>query len=370
MGATDFGALTDGSKRVWAAEVWQAGRDQSFWFANGFIGKSDSDMNKPIQRITKLTETERGLECVMQLVLDMQSDGVTGDSKLEDNEESLVNDTQVIRIDQLRNGVRSKGEMAEQASVIRFRATGKEKLSFWLAEKVDELSFLTASGRAYSLFTNGATRVNSQLPALTFAGDVVAASTNRLVFPNAVVSEATVTAADTFGWNVIVKARTKAKRKKLRPIREGGKEYYAIIMSPEQERDLILDPTYQTIVSRAAERGIKNPLFNNALAVVQGVILYSHNKVFNTQGLAAASKWGAGGLVDGAQALLFGAQALGIATLGNAFMRESDNTDYGNRPGIGFGRKLGLLKPQWKSIPDALSREDFGIISVKTAAAP
>ena len=115
MAETDFGALTEARKRVWAAELWQAGRDQSFFFANNFIGKSDGDMNRPIQRVSKLSETERGLECVMQMVQDMQNDGTVGDAKLENNEEALINDTQVIRIDQLRHGVRSKGEMSEQA---------------------------------------------------------------------------------------------------------------------------------------------------------------------------------------------------------------------------------------------------------------
>ncbi len=109
MAATDFGALSEARKRVWSAELWQAGRDQSFWFSNGFIGKSDSDMNQPIQRVTKLSETERGLECVMQLVQDMQGDGVVGDNELDGNEESMSNDSQTIRIDQLRHAVKSKG---------------------------------------------------------------------------------------------------------------------------------------------------------------------------------------------------------------------------------------------------------------------
>lgn len=369
MATTDFGSLTDGAKRVWSSEVWKAGRDQSFWFANGFIAGSSSDMNKPVQRVTELSATERGLECVMQLVLDMQSDGIVGDNKLSDNEESLINDVQTIRIDQLRNAVKSHGELAEQASVIRFRAQAKEKLTFWISDKVDELCFLTGAGRAYSLKTDGSTRTNSQLPSLNFAGDVVASSANRLVYPNAVTGESTMTTTDTFNWGLIVKAKARAKRKKIRPIREGGKEYFCILMSSEQERDLLNDATYQTIVRSAAERGSKNPLFTNSVAVVQGVILYSHNKVFNTLGLASGSKWGSGGTVDGAQAMLLGAQALGLATVGNVFMRESDVTDYGNQPGIGFGRKLGLLKPQWKSIPDNLSREDFGVLTIKTAAA-
>jgi hypothetical protein len=108
MAATDFGALQAAQKKVWALDLWKAGRDQSFFFANGFIGKS-GDLSSVIQRVTELTETQRGKECVMQLVLDMQGDGTIGDNELDGNEESLVNDSQTIRIDQLRHGTKSKG---------------------------------------------------------------------------------------------------------------------------------------------------------------------------------------------------------------------------------------------------------------------
>jgi len=229
--------------------------------------------------------------------------------------------------------------------------------------------FLTISGRAYTLKPDGSTRTNSQLNQLTFASDVVAASTNRIVHAGSATSEASLTASDKMGWNLLVTLRTKAIRKRLRPIREGGKEYFAVVMSAEQERDLVQDSVYQTIVRSARERGQKNPLFNNALAVVQGLILYSHNKVFHTLGLASGSKWGAGGTIDGAQAILFGAQGAGLATIGNMFMRESDNTDYRNRQGLGVGRKFGMLKPQFNSEPDGGTLEDFGTMALKTAAA-
>ena len=109
MAVTDFGALQAAQKRVWAAKLWKQGQDESFWFSKGFVGGKDSDMSSVVQRVTELTETERGLECVMQLVLDLQNDGVVGDNELEGNEEAMVNDSQTIRIDMLRHGVKSKG---------------------------------------------------------------------------------------------------------------------------------------------------------------------------------------------------------------------------------------------------------------------
>jgi len=62
-------------------------------------------------------------------------------------------------------------------------------------------------------------------------------------------------------------------------------------------------------------------------------------------------------------------QAGGIATIGSMFWRESTLTDYGNRPGIGAGRKIGMLKPQFKSNYDSGTAQDFGTIAVKSAAA-
>lgn len=373
MPNTDFGALSDARVRLWAAETWQEGRDTSFWFANGFVGGGEgakNNSNTPVQRVTKLTKTTRGVECVMQLVQDLQTDGVAGDNELDGNEEALVNDAQIIRIDQLRHGVKSAGEMSEQETVIRFRAQAREKLSFWLADKIDEMGFLVIAGRAFTINTDGSTRGLSQLPQLSFAADVVAASANRIVHAGAATSEATITAADKMSWDLLVEAQAFAKRKKVKPIRAGGREHYAVCMTTEQMRDLKLDTEYKSIVQNAGPRGDKNPLFKNAAAVVQGLMLFEHNQVYNTLGIAGGSKWGAGGAIDGAQAKLLGAQAMAFATIENAFMRESDKTDYGNRPGIAFGRKFGILKPQFITGATAGVAEDFGTVAIKTAAAP
>lgn len=366
MAATNFGALSTAEVRAWSSKIWMAGRDSNFWFSNGFIGEGQGNV---IERVTELTETKRGRVCTMNLVADMQGDGVVGDNLMEGNEESLSNDTIEIRIDQLRHGVRSAGRMQEQATVIRFRAQGKDKLGFWMGDKLDELMFLTISGVSYSTKLDGSSRAStSQLPQLTFASDVSAPTSGRKYYAGSATSTATLTASDKMTWNLIVNVQAYAKRKRMKPIRSGGREYYAMVMSTEQMRDLKTDNTYQTLVSKAGPRGDNSKLFTGAVAVVEGVILYDHQKVYNTLGLASSSKWGSGGTVDGAQALLLGAQALGFAQLGNVDWAESDNTDYGNRPGIAVGRIVGIVKPAWKSLFDSNTRQDFGVMSVYTAA--
>lgn len=371
MSLTDFGSLTDLQKRVWSLQVSKQGRDDNFWLSNGFMGKNTSDITTPITRVTELTPTERGTAAVLPLVADLTGGGVVGDNQLEGQEQTLITDAQIIQIDQLRNGVRSKGRMSEQATVLRFRVQARDALAFWLADLIDELMFMVAAGRSFALNFDGSARVQSQITQLAFAADVVAASGNRVMFPNGQTSEATLTTNDVMVWNLIIQAKAFAKRKRIRPIRAGGRGYYVLVLSTEQCRDLEQSSDYKTLTAQAMPRGTDNPLFQNAKKIVGDVVVYDHQKAFNTLGLNSGSKWGAGGTVNGAQAMLIGAQALGFAQLsdGTPGWAESDNTDYGNRPAIGIGRIIGMLKPQFKSRYDNQSKEDYGIVTIKTAAA-
>lgn len=370
MATTDFGALSAAQKKVWSERVWIDGRDASFWLSSGMTGRGTSDATKPVHLITDLTATERGDRVIMQLIAELLEDGTVGDNQLEGNEESLVNDEQEVVIDLLRHGVKSKGKMSEQRTVIRFRAQARNKLSYWLGNKLDELAFLTVSGRAYTLKLDGSARAaGSQLPQLAFASDVTAASTNRIKFGGAATSEATVTAADKMTWVLLVGIRAFAATKRIKPIRIGGKDHWAVVMSPQQARDLKTDTDYMTNVGRAAPRSADNPLFSGAFAVVDGMILFEHPKTYTTEGLGGSAKWGAGGAIEGAQATMMGAQALGFARIGEPNWGESDATDYQNRQGIGYGRMIGWLKPVFRSIYDNNLAEDFGTVAIKTAAA-
>lgn len=371
MAETDFGALTTLQKRVWSAKVTKQGRDQNFWLSNGFVSANTEETGRPVQRVTELTETERGAEAVLPLVADLTGGGVVDDASLDGNEEALLTDAQVIKLSMLRNGVKSRGKMSEQRTVIRFRVQATDALSFWLADSVDELMFMTQAGRAYSLNTDGSARSNSQWPQLKFASDVVAASANRTIYAGTATSEGSLAAGDKMVWDLVIKAKAFAKRKRIRPVKMGGRDYYILVLSTEQVRDLEQSSDYKTLHAQAMPRGLDNPLFTNAKRVISDVVIFDHQKIFNTLGIASGSKWGSGGTVDGAQAVLMGSQALGMAQInrGGTGFEESDNTDYKNRPGIGVGRIFGLLKPRYKSRYDNQSVEDYGFVTIKTAAA-
>ena len=78
------------------------------------------------------------------------------------------------------------------------------------------------------------------------------------------------------------------------------------------------------------------------------------------------SKYGGSGTVDGCQILFCGAQALGMADIGNAEWVEK-GFDYENQQGISTGKILGFLKPQFTTQYSGGTKEDFGVLSIYTA---
>ena len=174
MTATNFTLLTDEQKTTWARDTWIQARNQAF--TTRFTG---TDQNAMIHRITELTKSERGTRAVVTLVADLEDDGTAGDTTLEGNEEGIKAYDQVIQIDQLRHANKSEGRIAEQKSIVNFREQSRDKLAYWLADRIDQMAFLTLSGEAYTLKNNGAARAGSGLGSLEFATDVSAPSTAR-----------------------------------------------------------------------------------------------------------------------------------------------------------------------------------------------
>jgi hypothetical protein len=116
----------------------------------------------------------------------------------------------------------------------------------------------------------------------------------------------------------------------------------------------------------AQTREGKNPLFSGATVKVDGLYLHEHEYVYNTTGAASGSKWGSGGLVEGCSISLCGAQALGMADIGDPTWVE-DYDDYENQQAVSTGKVFGLLKPRFNSIYEPGAKEDFGVINVFVA---
>lgn len=359
---TNFAGLTAQQKIVWSRDVWQAARDQMF--IKKFIGTGDNAM---IQRVTELTKTERGEQVLMFLVADLVSDGVIGDNEREGNEEALQSYSQIINIDLITNSVRNKGKLSDQKSVINFRETGRDRLAYWLANRVDQLALLALSGISFAYMTNGAARVGSPFPNLAFAADVSAPSTNRALMWNgsALVPSVTgsITSAFVPSYKMIVDAVAYAKSHYIKPLMSGGKEYYVMLVQPGTLAALKKDSDYQRAVTNLALKdGQNSPWFTGGTVTIDGVVIHEHRLVYNTKGAASGSKWGSGGTVDGTRTLLCGAQALGMADIGVPEWNEK-MFQYNSQSGINVDKMFGLVKPKFYSIYDK-STEDFGVLAI------
>lgn len=362
MAATNFAALTPQQKIVWSRDVWQAARDQMF--IKRFLGSGE---NSVIQRITELTKTEKGEQVLMHLVADLVEDGGVGDNEREGNEEEMKSYAQVLNIDLINHGVRNKGKLADQKTVINFREMGKSRLSYWLANRVDQLALLTMSGISYAFMNNGAPRVGSAFPTLSFAADVSAPTAKRALMWDgtalATSNTASITTAFTVSYKMIVDLIAYAKENYVKPLMSEGKEYYVLFVQPGTLAQLKKDPDYQrAVVGVATKSGLDSPFFTGATVTVDGAVIHEHRLVYNTKGAASGSKWGAGGLVNGTRTLLCGAQALGMADIGVPEWDEK-SFQYNSQQGINVDKMFGLLKPKFYSIY-AKTVEDFGIVTV------
>jgi len=370
MSATNFALLTSNEKTLWSMDFWKQARNQSF--INKFLGK---DANSMIQHITELKKTEKGARAVITLLADLEGDGIAGDRTLEGNEEAMKSMDQVIRIDQLRNATRHEGKMADQKSVVNFRENARDKLAYWVADRLDQMAFLTLAGRNYATANSGPNRVGSDIKNLEFAADVTQPSAKRVGRWNAALNSGdggfevggaanTVVAADLPEWNLFVALKAYAKENYIRGIKEnGGEETFHAFLSPSAMAKLKLDANYRDNLRYAQQRGSGNELFTGSAVKVDGIYLHEFRHVPNTRlATSGVGKFGAGLNVDGCQILFCGAQALGMADLGNPEWVEKE-FDYDNQPGISVAKILGFLKPQFTTQYSGGTKEDHGVIS-------
>jgi N4-gp56 family major capsid protein len=339
-----------------------------------------------VQRITELTKSEKGTKAVITLLADMTGDGVTGDNTLEGNEEALRAYDITVELDQLRFANRIAGRLADQKSVVNFREQSRDALAYAMADRMDQLAFLTLSGIAYTSKTNGALRTTSgttglELVDLEFASDVSAPTTNRHRRWDAtgglVAGDTTLTdAADKISYECIVNLKAYAKDNYIRGLRgAGNEEVFHLFLTPQQMASLKLDADFLANVRNAGVRGPSNGLFaGTSSLMVDGVMVHEFRHVFSTEGAtagtsanagAAGYKWGADADVNGARALFCGAQALAMADIGNPEIVE-DTFDYSNQAGISIGKIFGLRKPKYNSDYNG-GVEDFGVIALDTA---
>tara|TARA_R100000664_G_C2757686_1_gene146085 strand:- start:1400 stop:2545 length:1146 start_codon:yes stop_codon:yes gene_type:complete len=380
MANTNFAALTSEQLTIWSRDFWRVARNMSF--INQFAG---SGSNAMVQRISELTQSEKGARAVLTLLADMTGDGIVGDNTLEGNEEALRAYDIVVQLDQLRFANRLSGRLADQKSVVNFREHSRDALAYAMADRIDQLAFLSLSGVAYTQKNTGALRSvmtsGQNLGDLAFSGDVSAPTSNRHrrwdATSGLVAGDVTaVAAADTISYKSLVDLKAYAKDQYMRGIRSAGNdEMFHLFVTPQVMADLKLDSDFLANVRNAGVRGPSNSLFaGSSSLMVDGIMVHEFRHVFNTSGAttgtssnagSAGYKWGADADINGSACLFCGAQALAMADIGIPEIVE-DTFDYGNQNGISIGKIFGLKKPVFNSDHSG-QNEDFGVIRLDVA---
>lgn len=380
MALTDFAQGTTEVLTLWSRDLWKVARKKSFW--EQFTG---TDENSPLQRVTEFRKDEKGARAVITLVPDIGGNGVVGDRTLSGNEVNSTAYDQVIEVDQLRNGIKSKGKMTEQKSVVNFRTTARNQLGYWLARTRDEYTTLALSGVPLTknidgsnrTFAGGGAGTYDRVDELAWATAIAAPSSKRIVHlgaSGAITDGAgTNAAAGTIRkmtYADIVKLKAMARERGIKPISgDGGNECFHLILCPTGMAQLKLDPDFIANVRHAGVRGDKNSLFqgtSNSL-MVDGIMIHESFFVYTTRGAAGGAKFGATGADEGQRALMLGAQAMAVGDIGRPEWSEADVDDYGNQPGISVGHIFGLRKTGFKgSWDDPTNVQDFGCLCVDT----
>ena len=271
----------------------------------------------------------------------------------------------------------------------------RDHLAYWLADRCDQLAFLTMGGISYAYRPDGSRRPSSdgprsqKLQELAFADDIEAPSEHRHVRWDATTATlkdgdtTAVAADDALSYRTIVRLKEFARNNYVKGLRMKGKEYFVMFVTPSQMADLKLDPDFLANARQAQVRGASNMLWT-------GDEMFHHRRMPAVRPPARPERgqrhrpawWPmratpatngertprstAGGL------LFCGQQALVMADLdmGSDAWVERD-FDYGAEPGIAIAKIFGFRKPRFSPAPyypnGAGDDEDFGVISVDTA---
>jgi len=321
-------------QELWRKQLFADVRDTLYM--TRFIGTGATSM---VQELTDLSK-DKGSKITFGLGMKLSGSGITGDSELEGNEEKMTDYAEDVSIDQLRHAVRLTGQMDEQKNIYNMRMSGKERLTDWWAERIDQEIMDKLCGKASSTFANTPTSADG---------------TSMSVYAGGFSSFGTVTAAAKMDCKVLDAAKQLAKLSttKVRPLRINGKQHYVAILHPYDATNLRQDPVWNQAQRDANIRGEKNPIFSGALGMYNGIIIHEHEYVYRTND--------GSGSAYVARNVLCGQQAAVIAW-GKKVKWVEKTFDYGNKFGVSVGAIFGCLKPLFNSL-------DYGVITMACGSA-
>ena len=362
---TEVALASASEKQVWLKNYFsEYVRESGF---KPYMGKSSSSIIIAKYEL----QQEAGKTINIPLILKLTSDGVTGATVLDGNEEELGNYNCALSVDWRRNGVRVPKSTSYKTEIDLFGAA-KDMLRQWEAEKLrDDVIKALAS-----VVTTGDTTVLLADSSTANRNAYSAANSDRLLFGK-LVSNYSATFATALG-NLdttddkctvasmsLAKRIAKASSPKIRPFRsEDGREYFVAFHGARTFRDLKADSTMTQANREARERDVsKNPIFQDGDLIYDGIIhreIPEIDDVVSTGTYTLDAKGGSS--CDVRPVFLCGQQAVGIAWGQEPTMRTDMTKDYAFRPGVAVEELLSVKKL-------AYNAKQHGVVTAFFAAA-
>lgn len=355
MATTAYGVNHNLAVKLWSKKLLREALKETY--VSRFMGTSKDSLVYVKNELQK----SAGDRVRVGLRMQLEGAGVTGDSTLEGNEESLSTFTDDLFIDQIRHAVRSDGRMSEQRVPFSVREEAMSGLRDWFADRIDSWFFNQIAGNtAPSTAYTGLNTVTAPSTASDSNGIV------RIIYGVTETTEnslsASASGSNDFQLTLIDRAVNRAKQAKplIRPIRVNGQPKYVVFLHPNQVYDLKTDATsarvtwYDTNRARVEGGELDNPIYNGALGEYNGVIIHESTRV----PLAPSTTTVRRAIFCGAQAACF---AVGRGYGPNTMSWVEELFDYENQLGVSSGLIAGLKKSVYNS-------QDFGTIVISTHA--
>lgn len=277
---------------IWAARVMRVLLRDAFW--SRFAGGVGSGM--PIIQQTEILNKPGDLIHI-QTTGALVGAGVSGDtSALVSNEEALSTSEMKVAPLLYRHAVRVN-RRANKKAIVDLREEARMRLSEWGLTKVDNKRFAQFSSVTNADIPEGAGY--DQPNTYTVGGGFNTGAAAGNFGPAAVAAGEKLTVAE------LQKLRYHLSNQNASPFKVEGMPFYALVVEPAVAYHLKQDTSYSNYLRDAAPRGMDNPLFTGAVAMIDGIVIFQHfNTVTATDG--AASLRVARNLAFGAEAFVEG----------------------------------------------------------------
>lgn len=325
---------------------------------NRFKRYMGTDENAIIQLKEDLTKA-KGDKVTFAAVNKLAGDGVTGNTTLEGNEESLDTRSMAVTVAPLRHAV-AVTNWDEQKSTIELRDTAKMALKLWSMEKM-KTAIITALGSINGVAYASASEAQKDAWLVDNADRVLfgAAKSNASSNDHSTSLGNVDSTSDKLTPEAVslMKRIAQTASPAIRPIRlNEDEEWFVLFANSRSFRDFALNSTVTQANRDARVRGMDNPLFTGGSLVWDGVIVREMPEIGVLSGVGASS-------IDVGPAYLCGAQAVGVAWAQRT-KTTTQVSDYGFRNGVGIQEMRGIEKLIFGSgSGDTDDLKDHGVVT-------